>query len=286
MQWTDDFGACDLNITSWSRKNSAGQTYIQWKWAYDWNSFFKAVPKTDYAFIDAFMWRPRVSADWDRNGTNDSRDNTTIQAAMRRGHATYVNAARATDSTLKVMGNADSDLSQTEYRELLDGAFLEGMIGRSWSIENWAGWTKALERYRAALRNTRETNDVIFQTFASPTDYKTVRYGLATALMDNGYFMYIPSSGTMQPKWFDEFSAPLGTAVDAPPTGAAQNGIWKRRYSNGIVLVNPSKSATASINIGSGYKRLKGTQQPSVNNGAVQSTVTLGPRQGLIMIRQ
>ena len=44
--------------------------------------------------------------------------------------------------------------------------------------------------------------------------------------------------------------------------------------------------APKSIYIGSGYKRLKGTQDPYVNTGASQSTVTLGPRQGLIMIKQ
>jgi hypothetical protein len=59
-----------------------------------------------------------------------------------------------------------------------------------------------------------------------------------------------------------------------------------RRYTNGLVLVNPSKTATASINVGSGYKRLRGTQDPGVNNGQAQSTVTLGPRQGLLMVRQ
>ena len=59
-----------------------------------------------------------------------------------------------------------------------------------------------------------------------------------------------------------------------------------RKYTNGLVLVNPSKTYTRSIYIGSGYKRLKGTQDPYVNNGAAQSTVTLGPRQGLLMVRR
>jgi hypothetical protein len=59
-----------------------------------------------------------------------------------------------------------------------------------------------------------------------------------------------------------------------------------RRYTNGIVLVNPSKTATASIDVGPGYKRLAGAQDPSVNNGKAESTVTLGPRQGLLMVKQ
>ena len=105
-------------------------------------------------------------------------------------------------------------------------------------------------------------------------------------MLEDGHFVHTPASGTMQPSWFDEFNAPIGSAAEPPPAAPAQNGIWLRRYSNGLVLVNPSKTASASISVGAGYKRLSGTQDPGVNNGQVQSTVTLGPRQGLLMIRQ
>jgi hypothetical protein len=140
--------------------------------------------------------------------------------------------------------------------------------------------------YRTALTRTRVPGNVFLNTFAEPTDYRTIRYGLASALLENGYFVHIPSSGTMKPNWIDDYGAPLGDAAEAPPRVPAQNGIWMRRYTNGIVLVNPSKTATASIDVGPGYKRLAGAQDPSVNNGRAESTVTLGPRQGLLMIRQ
>jgi hypothetical protein len=140
--------------------------------------------------------------------------------------------------------------------------------------------------YRAALRNTRNPELVFLNAFAAPTDYATVRYGLASSMMEDGRFVQIPASGTFEPSWFDEFAAPIGTAVDAPPTAPAQNGIWLRHYSNGLVLVNPSKTATASIDVGPGYKRLAGAQDPKVNNGLAQQVVSLGPRQGLLMIRQ
>jgi hypothetical protein len=105
-------------------------------------------------------------------------------------------------------------------------------------------------------------------------------------MLEDGRFVQIPASGKFEPSWFDEFGAPIGTAVDAPPTAPAQSGIWLRRYSNGLVLVNPSKTATASIDVGPGYKRLAGAQDPAVNNGQAQQVISLGPRQGLLMIRQ
>jgi hypothetical protein len=38
--------------------------------------------------------------------------------------------------------------------------------------------------------------------------------------------------------------------------------------------------------VGPGYKRISGPQDPTINNGQAESTVTLGPRQGLLMTRQ
>jgi hypothetical protein len=140
--------------------------------------------------------------------------------------------------------------------------------------------------YRAAVRNTRNPDMVFLNAYAEPTDYATMRYALASSMMENGHLVYVPSTGPMEPVWFDEFGAPIGSAVDAPPTAPAQNGIWLRRYSNGVAIVNPSKTLTASIDVGAGYKRLTGTQDAKVNNGQAQRVVTLGPRQGLLMIRQ
>lgn len=283
-QWTTAYGACDMNVTSWGRKNSAGQTWTQYKWQQDRNSLFNKA-RFDYVFIDNFWYMPRVTADYRRNSTNQSPGDSTIQSAWRAGLASYVNHVRGSSSSQRVMGNINSDLSQSSHVNLLDGALIEGAIGKSWSRETWAGWKSAYDRYRTAIRNTRSPKDVIFQTFANPTDYKMVRYGLASAMMDNGWFMYIPLTGTMQPKWFDEFDARIGTAVEAPPTAPTQNGIYKRRYSNGLVLVNPSKTSSASIQVGSGYKRLSGAQDRAVNNGATQSSVTLPARSGLLMLR-
>ena len=58
------------------------------------------------------------------------------------------------------------------------------------------------------MANTRADKKVVFVAYgASPTDYSTLRYGLASALMDNGLFMFIPASGSQVPAWYDEYSA-------------------------------------------------------------------------------
>jgi hypothetical protein len=285
-QWTASFNTCDMNITAWGRKDSSGWTWMQRKAQFDYNKAFHNLPYVGYAFVDNTFWRPRSNADWKRNGTNQLYTDPTLAAPVRSGNVAYWNALKGYNSNLRIIGNADNNLSYPEYAQRLNGAFFEGAIGKSWSIETWSTWDAMMGYYRAQIANTIAPKDVFFQAYGSTTDYRTMRYGLASAMLDEGWYVYLPTSGSLQPTWYDEYDAPIGIAVDPPQRSPRQNGIYMRRYTNGLVLVNPSKTATASINVGSGYKRLRGTQDPGVNNGQAQSTVTLGPRQGLLMVRQ
>jgi hypothetical protein len=273
------------NLTGWANANSSGQRWPQWKAVYDNNAFFKAVPQIDYVFIDSVMYQA-VEADWRNAGTNQLWTDTTVQSETRKGFASYWNTLRSVNGNVKVIANIHTEiLASPEAAGQLEGAFLEGQIGKTWSYETWGGWTKAMDVYRAALRNTKSPKSVVFQAYGSSTDYARVRYGLASTLMEDGYFAYNVPDLTQATPFYDEFSAPLGDAAEAPPTAPTASGIWMRRYSNGLVLVNPT-TASASINVGSGYKRIAGTLDPGVNNGMAESVVTLLPKQGLVMVKQ
>lgn len=285
VQWSTSYGNCDLNISSWAPRNAGGMSWAQFKWQFDLNTLVSLAP-FDFIFSDNTFGLTRTAADWERSGSDQPKGDPSASAALRAGHVAYWSAARATNPLLKIVGNADNDLSSPEYEGQLDGAFLESALGKSWSLETWAGWNRMMDYYRGVLRNVRDPGMVLLNASGAPTDYRAMRYGLASSMMEDGRFVFVPASGTMQPSWYDEFGAPIGTPADPPPVAPAQNGIWLRRYGNGLVLVNPSKTVTASIDVGAGYKRLSGTQDPDVNNGQAQRVVTLGPRQGLLMIRQ
>jgi hypothetical protein len=285
VQWTSAYGNYEVNMTNWAVTNSSGQRWPQWKANYDSSSLLHKVTGLNYIFNDNVMYEPRYDADIERKGTNQPRTDPTVQSGFRSGFASYWSYLRGQNSSLKIMGNADNDLSYPEYKGKLEGAFNECLIGKSWSIETWGGWSQMMARYRAHMVNTASPHDVIFQYCDTSANPAHARYGFASALMDNGYYAYTVSGLTV-PYWADEFSAPLGTPVDAPPTGPTSSGLWLRHYTNGIVLVNPSTTTTLSMNIGSGYKHIKGTMDPNVNNGLAATTVSLPPRGGLIMIKQ
>jgi hypothetical protein len=69
--------------------------------------------------------------------------------------------------------------------------------------------------------------------------------------------------------WRESVGVPLGAAVS---TG----GIWRRRFTKGIVVVNPSPTTTISVPLGGAYV------QP---DGKLASSVLLAPHSGLVLRR-
>lgn len=142
-----------------------------------------------------------------------------------------------------------------------------------------------MRRYRAALAHTAAPHDVVFQVYsATPDNRGLMRFALASAMLDDGHFAFNSDAAPTVP-WFEEYEAPVGKPLEPPPTAAAAGGVWVRRYENGLVLVNPDKTSTRSIDIGNGYKHLDGTQDRAVNNGLSERVVSLPPRSGVLMLK-
>ena len=281
--WRPD--SFEINLTSWATKNAQSQTWSQWLGEKDASLFFQAIPGIDFAYTDT-VHPVRKTADWRRVGSDQGWTDAAVQAETRLGYMQYWNQLKLKRPGLKVVANADlAWLASAEFKGKLDGVFLTGRMGQSWSVENWGGWAKMMSEYRAALANVSSDKFVIFHIYAAPTDYAAMRYGLASSMLEDGYFALWATSGSEAAPWYDEYSAAIGTPSEPPPTTAASNGIWLRRYTNGLVLVNPSTTSSATINVGAGYKRISGVQDPVVNNGATVSSVTLGARQGLLLLK-
>jgi hypothetical protein len=286
VQWTTVYGASEVNLTAWAPADASGQRWPQWKAHHDWDTLFQYMKGIDYIFNDNTMWQPRVTADWMRVGSNQSASDPVIQAAYRQGFADFWTVWHQIAPGLKIMGNADNDLSMPQFKGQLEGAFNECLMGKSWSLLTWSGWANMMKRYTTTIANTKAPHDVIFQACGpNGFDADFGRYGLASALLQDGYFAYTVD-GQVLTAWLDEFDAPLGSPTEAPPTAAAtSNGVWMRHYSNGLVLVNPGKSA-ATVDVGSGYRTIAGTQSPGVNTGQAVSSVTLPAGSGLILLKQ
>ncbi|OQW51021.1 MAG: hypothetical protein A4S09_10840 [Proteobacteria bacterium SG_bin7] len=286
VQWTSKHNAYETNITTWTRPDKYGLRYPQWLANRDYNNFFLPTNGFDLWYFDLVLSKPAVRyADWNRNGVTDSNNNPEFAKAYRLGHVAEWTKARSLNKDILLFGNTD-DLSSPEYSGRLQGALMEAIIGASWSTEKLYGWNRAMLRYRATIKHTAPPHIVGFDVHGKVDDYQRMRYGLSSCLLDDGYFSYsnvdAPYASSV---WFDEFDADLGMPIELPPLEPIKNGVYRRKFERGMVLVNPT-AFPVTISVEAGYRRIKGVQAPLFNNGSPVSSITLASKDGILLLKR
>ena len=313
------------NLTAFVTPNANGDRYSQWygKWVY--GAYFQPVPEFDYVFSDVTNFRPTISADWKRTGTNASPTDPTVGTYYRQGIAAYWTQMNALDPSLLILANVDGQTSlsvgylrEPEYQYKVGSALYEIAMGyQHVAEEDYSGWYNMMTSYRTLLANTAAPN-IVLVGIASTIDgkaadlaiqgnygggaaYAFARYALASILMDNGYAEFHPPRTYTETTdvWFDEFDLAgtsttswLGAPIDPPQTTAYQNGVFVRRFQNGMAIVNPRTNpdlttrTAQTITPPSGYKRFVGTQDSTTNNGAVVTTITIQAGDGILLVKQ
>lgn len=295
------YGAWDTNLTLLTKPDPAGDRWPQWLAKTQYRRLLQGTG-FDIWFSDNNMWKPRSDADWNRDGHNDSRDDIRVRTWWRTGQRAYYAAAKATAPGMALMVNADSDLDGsvfppgadrfTEYRGAAQAAFMEHVMGKDWSVETWGGWELAMRWYRHLATNLSGSRTVVFDVWLPVTnDYRYLRYAFASCLMDDAYFS--ASTDYNRIVWFDEYDLAgkastkwLGTAADKPQTSPWSHGVYRRRFANGLVLVNPKGNGRQTVTIGPGYRRFQGSQAPYVNDGSSARVVTLDDRDGIFLVKE
>ena len=279
-----------INNTLFTPKDSSG--YQFWEWHARWvvQQFYKPNPSIDGFFEDNTFWRPRVDADWNRDGVTDLKDSPQAGQWLRQAYRKRFELfhtlmpGKLMIGNIADWGNAKSVL--TELDQTLNGGVIEGIIGQNYSVETWSTWAEMMRWYRKTMAAIAPPKLVAFHQVGSPTDYKAMRYGLASCLLDNGYYAFSDKSkGYSGVVWFDEYDSKLGQAVMPPATTAWQKGVYRRDFENGIVLVNPKGNGTVEVTLEEDFKRLTGKQDPAVNSGAVARKLVLQDRDGIILKR-
>ena len=278
-----------INMTLFTPKDSSGNTAIDWMTRFFVNTYSKPAPAIDGFFMDNVFWRPYIDGDWNRDGVVDSQTNPTVQSWLRQGYARYFSLVKTLMPGKYQLGNigdwGNPSSTLTEYQGMVNGGVLEAFIGKSWSVETWAGWANMLAQYRKVMSASAAPKLVIFNQWGSSTDYQGMRYGLGTCLLDDGYYSFTDTNaGYYGVVWFDELDQSLG-AAQAAPTAAWQKGVWRRDFDNGIVLVNPKGNGPQTVTLETSYLKIKGTQDPVTNSGQAVTTVTLKDRDGIMLLR-
>ena len=288
-------GSYAINITTHTNLHN-GQNYPQWRAGQDYSKFLAPNTSADGIYIDNFNNQPPVTADYLQAGSSQSP--SAAGPAWRAGYVTYVNALRALSpaSQQLVIGNLatwTAGATITEYvtpSPILNGGTMESIIGQSYSVENFAGWSGMMAYYTHVMASVAAPKLVIFaQDAISTTDYQGFRYGFTSCLLGDGYYYNDDAGSYNDFLTYDEYSFNLGAASTSalvfPGATAYQNGVYRRDFANGIVLVNPKGNGTQTVTLETSYKHLSGTQAPSINNGQTVTSVTLNDRDGVILQR-
>jgi hypothetical protein len=274
-----------------------GQTWMQWKAAYDYriavtgDARDSPNPALDGFLLASARLQPAADGDWNRDGTVDSASDPAIAAAFRAGVKGYFDAVRA-------LWPGSIQLAQTTGWEqpgatvgVLDGAtqggFIGTMLGKSYTPEATSGFAAMMASYSQVMDAFAAPKLGIFAFDDWPAgDYQSMRYGLGAALMDDGYFFIDDGNYDLDHElWFDEFDVDLGRPLVARQTGAWQQGVWRRDFEKGVALVNPKGNGAQTVALGGTFTKLTGTQAPSVNDGSSVTSVTLADRDGILLLR-
>lgn len=115
---------------------------------------------------------------------------------------------------------------------------------------------------------------------------EVIRFYICTAWLFDKGMPRIMSAMTGTKYVPDEFKIGAGSAVDAEPTAADANGLWKRRYQNLYVVVNPTASAANLDLTGTSWKWPAGTDDPTTYPGgsALNTVVSIPARSGRVFV--
>jgi len=228
---------------------------------------------------------------WVNNGNIDTNNDhvadlaSIADARWRDGMTTLMAETRARIGSDKLIIGNGGGLYYPDMNGRLIEEFPSALDG---------GWSGAMAKYQDVLSRGLSPSIVIVNRKSStglPTDYQGMRYGLASTLMGDGFYSFDEGSVRHAAIWsYDEYAAslgmPLGAAKRIWPSKSSTfaDGVWRRDFENGIVLVNSTNDAQ-TIKLGDGYEEIRGT--PShVNSGRIVTSISLAGHDGRILLKR
>ena len=170
------------------------------------------------------------------------------------------------------------------------GIFSEGFADPSFSVTDWKASTNQLMAIASAGKIVIEQNYL-----GSTSDMQRRLYYLANYLLVKGSHSYLFYFADSTLEWYPEWEIDLGAPVAAPANvdALAWQGVYRRDFAKGSVLVNPATSAI-SVTLAAPMQRIDpqgggavpadGTSTATVASTAVTS-LSLAPGSGAILLK-
>ncbi len=224
--------------------------------------------------------------DLDRDGVRD--DATLLNQEWVRRTNYLLGLSRAELGVKYILTNGSSIESMQKY---INGRMYENFPTPWEANGDWGAIMTRLEKIRFF---NQEPRLYVFNSNTNNTgkrnNYRQMRFGLASSLLVNNiyYSFDFGDKDHAQVWWYDEYDAKLGEPVGEARSLANQprfrEGVWRRDYENGIVLLNTT-GESQEVDLGGEYEKIIGAQDPKVNDGNIADKARLGARDGMIMYK-
>ncbi|WP_433503790.1 putative glycoside hydrolase [Pseudonocardia halophobica] len=282
-----------------------GETYAEYaaNWVVDtvWSSGV-----WDGIFLD--VWGDRIygadrdSWDVDDDGIDDPA--SAIYGAdspWERGITSAETILRERMPGAVLVANGDRTLK----RQLLDGRVFESFAD---PVADRGGPTNDLHAYVSDASSEAHHEPGVALNInvrrapaGSPRSLADARFYLTATLLQDGYWAPM-GADYGETAWYDELDGAgagpgyLGLPKGRGPTwdeltasfdggvGTVAPGVFRRDFEHGIVLTNTSDS-TRTVDLDGTFRKLRGAQDPIVNDGSSVTSVVLPPHDGLILLR-
>ncbi|MBU0671320.1 putative glycoside hydrolase family 15 protein, partial [Patescibacteria group bacterium] len=152
-------------------------------------------------------------------------------------------------------------------------------------------WESIVDNTKNLKKRNYNPTGIVYSAQGTQTDYKKLRYSLASGLISGTYAGYDNGIGIHNSVWiYDEYDValgkPLGPAYNVLNNNhpkKIQKGLWRRNFENGVVILNSTKKKR-KVNFKTGFEKITGTQDPDVNNGKYVGSVTVNKHDGVILL--
>ncbi len=228
-------------------------------------------------------WLNGGAIDANRDGQNDKA--ASLDSAWQAGMSKLFKLTREKyNKPLIIVGNGDRG-----YYSDINGIYFE-----NFSTNSYLSWEEKMRLYGLSSNTSREPQVAILGNTSADTakaqaDFSKMRFGLASSLLEDGYYSYDAGSNSHAEKWwYDEYNVnlgePMGEATSMSGNDNYVKDVWRREFTNGLAVVN-SLAEEKEVDLGGEFEKLIGTQDSKVNDGGIVSKIKLAAKDGLLMLK-
>ncbi len=277
--------------SSWWLKNNQGNIHSVWPGNYSFNVTHSGFN----SWLPKFMQQELLAKHpWDGiflDNVLDQINNTNLT-----NNKWQIGMKKLLENTRKELGNNKIILvNSSSYTK----NYINGRLYESWPDKWQGGWTGQMNDYKNLNNSISHLPQIVIlnpntNNTGNGHDYKKIRFGLSSALLENGYFAF--DYGTQdhsQLWWYDEYNTNLGQPISSAQNILNKNnsqyksGIWRRDFEHGTVLLNSTnKSQVINLDNNIIYEKIRGTQDKKINNGELIHKITLASEDGIILLKK